>query len=161
MVTERGKSDMRASGPLGHPVLAGILTVAFALSAQPVDADDLAGSDRFLCAAVQAAVCSIEGDCATDIPWNLNIPKFVEVDLAARRLNTTAASGENRTTPIEHLIRRDGNIVFHGFEMGRAFSWVISERTGNVTAAVSAEGIAVAVFGACTPMDSGREEVTP
>jgi len=161
MIATRRRSHMRTTRSPEHIAAVGLLTVALALSAHLVAADDLAGSDRFLCAAVQAAVCSVEGDCATELPWNLNIPKFVEVDLDARRLSTTAASGENRTTPIDHLSRNDGTIVFHGFEMGRAFSWVITERTGNVTAAVSAEDIAVAVFGACTPIDSSREEMTP
>jgi hypothetical protein len=92
------------------------------------------------------------GECWVDLPWNLNVPQFIEVDLETKRLSTTEASGENRATPIKHLSRVDGTIVFHGFEMGRAFSWVISEATGHVTAAVAAEGLAVAVFGACTPL---------
>jgi len=51
--------------------------------------------------------------------------------------------------------------------MGRAFSWVITEQTGQVTAAVAVEGLAVAVFGACTPLvgapepDDARRVVTP
>ena len=82
-----------------------------------------------------------------------------EVDLDARRMSTTAASGENRTTPIEHLKRVDGAVVFHGYEMGRAFSWVIDEQTGYVTAAIAADGMAVSVFGACTPMPHSEREV--
>ena len=127
------------------------------LAVPPAAADDLTGSSRFLCTAVQATVCSVDGECAVDIPWNLNIPQFIEVDLQAKRLATRAASGENRATDIEHLNRVDGAIVFHGFEMGRAFSWVITEQTGQVTAAVAFEGLAVAVFGACTPIDGASE----
>lgn len=115
-------------------------------------ADDLTGSSRFLCAAVQATMCVEDGECVVDLPWNLNIPDFVEVDLEAERLATTAASGENRATAIEHLSRSDGIIVFHGFEMGRAFSWVIDEPSGRVTVALAADGGAVAVFGTCTPI---------
>ena len=120
-------------------------------------ADDLAGSDRILCAAVQATACVEDGECGIDLPWNLNIPAFIEVDLEARRLSTTAASGENRETEIQHLRRSDGVIVFHGYEMGRAFSWVISEATGRVTAAVAADGASVSVFGACTPVPGAVE----
>lgn len=136
-------------------IISGIaLAVMLTLPGQAVWADDLTGSNRFLCASVQATVCFEEGECAIDLPWNLNIPDFVEVDLEARLLSTTAASGLNRETPIEHLGRKDGTIVFHGFEMGRAFSWVITEETGQVTAAIAAEGVSVAVFGACTPLES-------
>ena len=127
-------------------------TVAVTVAGGTASADDLTGSDRLLCAAVQATACTDSGECGIDLPWNLNIPEFIEVDLAAKRLSTTAASGENRSTPIEHLTRSDGVIVFHGFEMGRAFSWVISEGSGRVTAALAADGTSVTVFGACTPL---------
>jgi hypothetical protein len=128
------------------------LTVLLALASVTVWADDLAGSSRFLCTAVQATDCLQDGECWVDLPWNINVPQFIEVDLEARRLSTTKASGENRTSPIAHLSREDGIIVVQGFEMGRAFSFVITEHTGQLTVAVAAEGRAVAVFGACTPM---------
>lgn len=126
-----------------------------AVAALPARADDLTDSDRFLCAAVQAAMCVEGGPCVTKVPWSLNIPEFIEVDLGAQRLATTAASGENRATAIEHLSRSNGNIVFHGYERGRAFSWVIDEQSGLVTIAVATDGGAVAIFGTCTPMAAG------
>ena len=110
--------------------------IALAVGAGTASADDLTGADRFLCTPIQATLCVEDGECAVDLPWNVNIPQFIEVDLEAGRLATTAASGANRATPIEHLRRIDGNIVFHGFEMGRAFSWVIDEASGRVTAAI-------------------------
>jgi len=133
------------------------LVVVSVLAGPVVWADDLADADRFLCSPVQATVCSDDGECEIDLPWNLNIPEFIEVDLEVRRLSTTAASGENRMTPIENVSRRDGLIVLQGFEMGRAFSWVISEETGQVTAAIASEGRAVSVFGSCTPIASAGE----
>jgi hypothetical protein len=36
--------------------------------------------------------------------------------------------------------------------MGRAFSFVIVEKTGMASIAVAREGMTVSVFGACTPM---------
>ena len=158
---------MSATGRWGREVVAAVFVVALAFSARVVVADDLTGSSRFLCVPVQATVCVEDGECAVDLPWNLNIPQFIEVDLEAKWLSTTTASGQNRATPIEHLSRGSGTIVFHGFEMGRAFSWVISEGTGRVTAAVATDGIAVAVFGACTPLaeasepDGTRKDATP
>ncbi len=134
-----------------------VLPVLVALAGPAVWADDLSNSNRLLCSPVQATVCYDDGECEIDLPWNLNIPEFIEVDLDARRLSTTAASGENRTTPIENVSRRDGLIVLQGFEMGRAFSWVISEQTGQVTAAIVSVGRAVTVFGACTPIASAAE----
>ena len=134
-----------------------VIVVMVALAGATVWADDLTGSTRFLCSSVQVTVCYEDGECVIDLPWNVNVPEFVEVDLEAKRLSTTAASELNRATPIEHLLREDGNIVLQGYEMGRAFSWVITEQTGQVTAAMATEGGAVVVFGACTPMTAAGE----
>ncbi|HUD70765.1 MAG TPA: hypothetical protein VMQ62_02285 [Dongiaceae bacterium] len=118
-------------------------------------ADNLAGVNQLLCTAVQATGCHDDGECTSDLPWNLNVPQFIQIDLTAKRLQTTKASGENRSTPIEFLKRDGGLIVLQGFERGRAFSFVIEEDTGMASVAVAAPGRAVVVFGACTPMPEG------
>jgi hypothetical protein len=133
------------------------LVLVSVLVGGPARADDLTGANRLLCASVQATVCYEDGECAIDLPWNVNIPAFIEVDFDAKSLSTTTASGLNRTTPIEHVDRRDGTIVLQGFEMGRAFSWIITEVTGQVTVAVAFDGAAVAVFGSCTPLAKTAE----
>ena len=126
--------------------------VAAALAAPAALADDLTGATRLLCTAVQATRCVETGDCAIDLPWNLNVPQFIEVDLTTKRLGTTPASGENRSTIADTVRREKGMIVLQGFENKRAFSIVIDEPSGMMSAAVAADGQAVAVFGACTPM---------
>jgi len=128
------------------------IALAVAVTATGLWADDLTGVDRLLCTAVQATSCLEGGDCVVDLPWNLNVPQFIEVDLAGKRLSTTRASGENRVTPITHLTREGGLIVLQGYENARAFSFVITEATGRASVAIATDGKAVAVFGACTPM---------
>jgi len=123
-----------------------------ALPAAAVFADDLTGQQSFLCTPVEVAICNDNGECAKDTPWDLNIPQFIQVDLAAKKLSTTPASGENRSTPILAVIRENGEIYLQGVEMGRAFSFVIDEKTGMLSAAVARAGLAVSAFGACTPM---------
>jgi hypothetical protein len=125
------------------------------LSGGAARADDLHGSSRLLCAAVQVTVCLEGGECVADLPSNLNIPPFVRVDLDAKRIATTEASGENRATSMELLSRGDGFIVFHGFEGGRAFSWMIDESNGKATVAIAAGDAGLTVFGACTPIPAG------
>jgi hypothetical protein len=131
-----------------------VLALLLAGPAVAVWADDLTAHSKFLCAAVQATECREGGECTTDLPWKLNIPEFIEVDLDAKRLSTTQASSQNRTTAIEHVTRREGAIILQGFENGRAFSFAITEQTGRVAVAVATEGRAVAVFGSCTPLAS-------
>ena len=114
-------------------------------------ADDLTGADRILCTSVHATICDSGGECEIGAPWLWNIPQFVVVDLKKETLGTTKASGEDRVTPIKNLQREDGLIFLQGVEAGRAFSFVIEEETGTLSAAVARNGITVSVFGACTP----------
>ena len=115
-------------------------------------ADNLAGADGFLCAASQVTVCSVDGTCASEPPWKLDIPQFIEVDLEKKTLSTTEASGENRSTPIKNLERDEGMIILQGYENGRAFSFMIAEEDGMASIAVARDGLSVSVFGACTPL---------
>jgi hypothetical protein len=129
------------------------LIVAAAVASSPVaTADDLTTQDRILCTAVEVTRCMESGTCTSELPWNLNIPQFIEIDLKARTFATTKASGENRATPIRSVLREEGLIVLQGFEQGRAFSFVIHEESGMVSVAVARDGLTVSIFGACTPM---------
>ena len=129
-----------------------VIGVGLVLVASALPADDLTGSDRFLCSSVEVNICTALGDCASEPPWNLNIPQFIEVDLDKKTLSTTVASGENRSTPIKNL-ERDGDLIFlQGVEQGRAFSFVIAQEDGLASIAVARDGLSVSVFGSCTPM---------
>jgi hypothetical protein len=124
------------------------------LATSPLLADDLTGSDRFLCTSVLATSCGDDGECESAPPWELNIPQFIRVDLDAKTISTTKTSGENRSTEIKSIERENGLIILQGSEQGRAFSFVITEKTGMSSIAVARDGLAVAVFGACMPMNS-------
>lgn len=73
--------------------------------AGPAPADDLTGAERLLCVTIEIAACSEESPCEAVSAEELNVPRFLKVDLAQRLLSTTEASGENRQTRIEHLRR--------------------------------------------------------
>ena len=135
------------------PVLAALMLAALPSAAR---ADDLTNQDLLLCTAVTAMHCHDDGDCIIDVPWNLNIPQFVQVNLKDKTLSTTKASGENRATPIKTLVRDGGTIYLQGVEGGRAFSFVINEGTGLMAVGVAADGRVVSVFGACTPLAQAR-----
>jgi hypothetical protein len=133
------------------------MTLLVILAAPLVMADDLSGANKLLCTAVQATSCNEDGsDCVTDVPWNFNVPQFIEVDLTQKMLRTTKTADEARQSPINSLTRADGIIVLQGLELGRAFSFVINEKSGRLSAAVARDGITVGVFGACTPLPSGK-----
>ena len=78
------------------------------------------------------------------------------MDLQAKKLSTTKASGQSRTTPIVNLQRDAGQVVLKGYENKRAFGFLIDEKTGWMTVAVARRDVAVTVFGACTPRPARR-----
>ena len=133
--------------------MAVVLTIGLALSAAV--ADDVSGEDRILCSSIEATICTQLDGCEIGAPWLWGIPQFIEIDLKAKQLSTTAASGESRATPVTSLERQEGHVFLQGVENGRAFSLVINQDTGVLSAAVAREGITVSVFGACTPL-SGK-----
>lgn len=128
----------------------GLLLAAGLLPAAAV-ADDLRGTNRFLCSVLEVTACAAGVGCDPVLPADLNMPQFVVVDLAEKQLATTAASGENRATPLQTIRREAGLVIVQGHEAGRAFSLLIDEATGRASFASAAEARSVTVFAACTP----------
>lgn len=128
-----------------------MLGLGWCLSAD-LFADDLSGSDRWLCTATIATRCFPDGECLTGTPADWNIPQFIIFDLGAKRLSTTPASGESRATPIKNIERAEGMVFVQGVEGGRAFGFAVSTASGETTFSVAAAGTTVGGFGTCTPL---------
>ena len=130
------------------------ITVALALLAAfaSVLADDLTGVKRFVCAPAQVNICYEDGSCISAMPWDVDVPRFLEIDLKQKSVATTEASGENRVTPIQSMSEDDDAIYLQGVENGRAFSFVINKSSGFMSVAVAREYLTVTGFGACTPI---------
>ena len=134
-----------------------LLSIALLVAASPpAMADDLTGSSRVLCSVVTISRCTIDG-CVDDTPDGALVPQFVIVDFGAKLLSTTPASGQNRTTPLESVRREDGLIVLQGLQNGRAFSFVISEKSGSASVAIAREDLVLAVSAMCTPMPAPQK----
>jgi hypothetical protein len=116
-------------------------------------ADDVSGSDSLLCYGLSAARCETGEACESVEPWRLNIPDFVKLDLRSKRIQTTAASNDPRETPLQTVQRSNGTILVQGQQGERAFSWLITETSGEGTLSVAAQGQGVTVFTVCTPVD--------
>jgi hypothetical protein len=127
------------------------MILAILMAPAVVMADDLTGSNTFLCSLVYASKCMPDGECAGGPAWNLDIPQFIEVNLKAKTLNTTKASGEDRSSAFKNLERGDDLLIIQGVENGRAISLVITESTGGASLAVALADKGVVAFGACTP----------
>lgn len=131
------------------------LAFAFAglLTAGLVQADNLTGVDKIICAAAQVKICIENDTCYSATPAELDVPEFVVINTRKKTISTTKASNLNRSTAFSSVERVDGLIYLQGIEGGRAFSFVIDEESGRMTVAVSRDGLSVSVFGACTDTD--------
>ena len=78
------------------------------------------------------------------------MPDFVIIDTDEQIISTTPASSDHRSSTFTSYVREGGLISLQGIEGERAFSFVIDEATGRLTAAVSMDGMTVTAFGACT-----------
>ena len=116
-------------------------------------AEDLSGSDSLLCYGLSATRCELGSACEALAPWQLNLPDFVKLDLRGKRIHTTAASSEERETPLQSVQRDNGTILIHGSQGERAFSWLIDEMSGDGTLSVAGHGQGVTVFTVCTAVD--------
>lgn len=116
-------------------------------------ADDVSDSDKLLCSASRVTLCFESGECMDADPWELAMPQFVLIDLKKETVSTTKASGEDRSTNVQ-TSSDETEFFLQGVENGRAFSFVIDQATGLLSAAISSDGATISVFGACT--DSGN-----
>ena len=101
-----------------------------------------------LCAVTEAIECPADGECASSSVEAINVPAFVVVDAAAKKLSEH--KGE-RTTPAQSVTQRDGHLYLLGIEE-RAWSAAISASTGRMAVTASGPDVGFVLFGACTEL---------
>jgi hypothetical protein len=121
-------------------------------------ADDLTGVDRFICSAGSVSACCDDGECASGTAAELGVPQFLVFDLVQKRVETTKASRLNRKTVLDNVKRADGQIAVQGIDNDRAYSFIIDEKSGGLSAtvAIPEAGCNVVGFGWCTPLTAGK-----
>ncbi len=129
-----------------------LLTLAVLLPTAAL-AEDVTGSDKMLCAPTTVRLCFETGDCYPALPKDLNMAEFLLIDAKAKTVSTTEASGLARSAKIPGFNREDGVMALQGLQDGRAFSIVIHEATGLLTASIAHDGYSVSAFGHCTIAD--------
>ena len=116
-------------------------------------ADSLEGANRLLCVPGSVSHCVADGACKNEPPEAANIPDFIEVDLRRKTLAATAASGENRSTSVQHRVSQDGHTYLMGVENGRAFVLSVAEASGDMVFMIGTDFQTGSMFGHCTPDD--------
>ena len=134
------------------------LALAGVFAFGPARADNLTGIDRFICSTGAVSACCDDGQCASGTAAELGVPQFMEFDVVQKRINTTKTSGLNRSSTIDNLKRANGQIVMQGIDNGRAYSFVVDEKSGELSAAVAINeaGCNITGFGWCTALPAGK-----
>ncbi len=110
----------------------------------------------WLCVPIEEVECESTGECQSNMFESLNLPQFIKVDLAAKRVSGMEDKQEE-VAAIQHIEQLDGRFILQGAQNGRGWSLVIVEETGRMTLSVSGEEVAFLAFGACTRMANWLE----
>jgi hypothetical protein len=117
------------------------------------NAGDVTDSDLLLCYGWSAAVCDTESVCEVTEPWRLNMPDFVTIDLDDELITSVPGEVDERESSISSIAREGGYIIMQGMQDGRAFSWLITENTGEGTLTVSTADRGIVIFTVCMDQD--------
>jgi hypothetical protein len=134
-----------------HKLTAFSLALCLSLAPYAVLAAKYDGSVPLLCAAIEVLECAAGAECHRGDAESVNLPPFVKIDVPQKVLSTTEAAAEQRKTPIRHVEQLDGQLTLQGGEGGRAWSLIIAQDTGKLTATITDDQVGFVIFGACTP----------
>ncbi len=112
-------------------------------------AGDFDGSKKLICAPSDVFECGPTIDCQRGTPETVNIPRFIRVDVKKKQLSGSVAGGEEITTSIQNVTTKDGKLTLQGAENARAWSLVIDQETGHMSASVSDNVEGFLLFGGC------------
>ena len=109
-------------------------------------------SSPLLCSVISASECSLEDGCVVGTAETYDLPQFVKLDFQKNMISEVGENSLKRESKIKNHERIENKIVIQGVENGRAWSVIVDEKTGKMSAAVSEERIGFVVFGACTSL---------
>jgi hypothetical protein len=115
-------------------------------AAVPAFAGDFDGSQRLICATVEARDCIPGAECVRGLPGEIGAPAFVRIDFERKSI-----VGPQRTTPILFMEKGDKQLLLQGTELGYGWVFALDQTDGRFSASLTnLEGTFV-LFGSCTP----------
>jgi hypothetical protein len=136
---------MKALTAIGSALLLLIGAAAHAEENPPPEAAEKPAA--LLCAPTIVLECRPDGTCPSTTPADADVPSFVKVD--AERKEITTLDGK-RTSPIKRVDHLSDRLVLQGGEEENAWTVVVSEATGDMSATASGADHTFVIFGACT-----------
>lgn len=136
-----------------------LLCVSACVSVMPPNsvAGDFDGSKPMVCTVIEANECLMGEGCKAVAPADVNLPRYLWIDVAKKTVQSAKGGDAARKSPIEGVKRFDSKLILQGAEDGQegvrdGFGWslAIMEDTGQVVLSASGDLFAVTAFGACT-----------
>jgi hypothetical protein len=127
-----------------------VLIALGALAPGVMDAAEFDGSTPMVCAVLEVIECDRGGGCESVEPVDMGLPPFMRVNVGGKFFE--AADGSGLKTPIQSstLVKEQERLLLQGGEQGRAWSVVIAQKTGAMTAAIVDHDGGFMISGACT-----------
>ena len=113
-------------------------------------AADLDGSTPILCVVVGATECDRWGLCDAVDGSSMGLPPFVRVNVGGKALEATDGSGRKSVINSSTLVKEPPRLIVQGGDQGRAWSFVIDQKTGEMTGAVADHDGGFLITGICT-----------
>ncbi len=119
-----------------------------------INADNAITSSPLICSLIKVVECDMDAGCIGDEPDNMGLPQFVKIDIENKKIMTVKDVPEKRESIIRTLESSNGKMFLQGLDKdkGRAWTIVISENTGEMSATISEEQFGFIVFGRCTSL---------
>jgi hypothetical protein len=128
----------------------GLLVMVCAVAPGVAPAAELDGSAPILCAVMAVTECDRWGACEPVEPGSAGLPPFVRVNVGRKALEATDGSGRKTEIHSFTLVKEKERLLLQGGENGRAWSVVIGQRSGEMTAAIADHDGGFLVSGVCT-----------
>lgn len=127
-----------------------LLGVLGAVAPGAAPAAELDGSVPILCAVMVVTECDRWGACEPVHGGVAGLPPFVRINVGQKALEATDGSGRKTVIHSVTVVKEQERLLLQGGEDGRAWSVVIGQRVGEMTAAVVDHDGGFMLSGVCT-----------
>jgi hypothetical protein len=121
-------------------------------------AGDFDGSKPLVCTVLSVSECLMDQGCREMTPEEVNLPRFLWINLSKKVIQSSRSGQDARTSKIESVKELDHKLMLQGAEQGRedvrdGFGWTIAimTDTGEMVLTASGDLVGEVAFGVCTP----------
>ena len=111
----------------------------------------LGSADSLLCAAHKVLLCEPSAPCSEVEPAEVELPRFVLVDLKAKQISAVWPAEPERTSRVETLRMHTDRILLQGVDDDIPWAATIDKANGDLVVSQSRPASSSTVFGACMP----------